>query len=460
MKKLFFVFVLLLGTCTALAESVQQGAITYYTNYAKKTAYIGCVMFDKVKEAVYTLPSTFVYEDEEYSIIGIADAAFRNGRNNEVCKKIVIPESITIIGKGALSNCKYVKEIVLPSQISTITISAFSHCESLETIIIPNGVTAIGEGAFSGCYALKQITIPNTVKNIYSKAFGQTSIKELILPEGMTIINNGAFREMPKLQKIVIPSTITEIGDYAFLGDERLSAINLPNITIIKQGSFIGCASLESIVLPENITSIEADAFENCINLAQVTFPSTMKYIGSEAFNGCSSLKTIYCNTVIPPTIGFNPFLCSGFFGCGGQIMEDATLYVPKGCAETYKKSETPLQCSWDAMNVVETDVEPTIPADIIETLKNNHNQISSTLCKRDDAVVQSKYISVYDDFPQEPSNIGRTMEIIQVQKFIKDIINNGNPMVKVLAKELKSVETPDEQLQVFLRNAKLYYGR
>ena len=58
------------------------------------------------------------------------------------------------------------------------------HCTSLTSIVIPNSVTSIGKSAFSGCASLTDITIPKSVRSIGQKAFyGCKSIK-LAAPNG------------------------------------------------------------------------------------------------------------------------------------------------------------------------------------------------------------------------------------------------------------------------------------
>lgn len=457
MKKSLVFCAFIIAALTASAESIEQDGIRYWINFSKKTASIERLMFDKVTEEVYTLPSTVRYEDEDYTVTAIAKKGLTNGRKNKVCTKIIVPSSIVSFDAYTFLDFQNVKEIVLPQNLTSIPGSAFAQCQALETIVIPEGVTEIGDRAFKGCQALKSIVIPNSVKNIYSNAFEGTSIKELVLPNNMTKILFGAFDGMRKLQKIVIPSSVEEIEESAFVGCERLQEIVLPvNLKVIKHHTFAGCISLESLVLPENVASIEPVAFENCSALKQITLPKSLVGIGREAFKGCTELKTIYSYAAIPPSLGINPFDCSGLISCDGQVMEGITIYVPKGCAQRYKADENKptLTQGWNSLNIAEMDAEPELPANISETLGNTHRKLSLLAnTKGDMGMIAGKYISLYDSYVQQGFTAKTALNTYDIQSLIKRLAEILNPeIVKPLAKELKAAKTVDAQEQVFLK--------
>lgn len=457
MKKSLVFCAFIIAAHTALAESIEQDGIRYWINFSKKTASIERLMFDKVTEEAYTLPSIVRYEDEDYVVTAIEKKGLTNGRQNKVCTKIIVPPSIVSFDAYTFLDFRNVQEIVLPPNLTTIPSSAFAQCQSLETIVIPEGVAEIGDHAFKGCQALKSIVIPNSVKNIYSNAFEGTSIKELVLPHSMTKISFGAFGSMKKLQKIVIPSSVEEIEGSAFVGCERLQEIVLPtNLKVIKHRTFVGCLNLESIVLPENVASIEPVAFENCSSLKQITLPKSLVGIGREAFKGCTELKTIYSYAAIPPALGINPFDCSGLISCDGQIMDGITIYVPKECAKRYKANENKptLTQGWNSLNIVEMDSEPELPANISETLGNAHRKLSLLASTKGDmGMIANKYMSIYDSYMQQGLTTKIALNIYDIQSLIKRLAEIPNPeIIKPLAKELKAAKTTDAQEQVFLK--------
>lgn len=88
---------------------------------------------------------------------------------------ITFSSSVTSIGVGAFSSCRYLKSIVIPNSITQVPDSLCKGCDSLETVILPDTITGIRSSAFSDCKALESIVIPAGVKFIGAYAFAQCS---------------------------------------------------------------------------------------------------------------------------------------------------------------------------------------------------------------------------------------------------------------------------------------------
>jgi hypothetical protein len=70
---------------------------------------------------------------------------------------------------------EYIKGIILPSTLTSIGRIAFFGCSYLTSVIIPNSVSSIGDSAFERCSGLSSVTIPDSVSSIGSHAFYTTS---------------------------------------------------------------------------------------------------------------------------------------------------------------------------------------------------------------------------------------------------------------------------------------------
>ena len=68
-------------------------------------------------------------------------------------------------------NDEEVKDLVIPNSVTSIGKSAFDGCRGLTSVTIPNSVTSIGQSAFAGCSGLTSVTIGSGVRTIYGEAF-------------------------------------------------------------------------------------------------------------------------------------------------------------------------------------------------------------------------------------------------------------------------------------------------
>jgi predicted DNA-binding protein YlxM (UPF0122 family) len=83
-------------------------------------------------------------------------------------------------------------------------------------------------------------------------------------------------------------------------------------------------------IIPNGVETIGREAFADCVSMTKVYIPESVKQIESEAFSKCKKLIRVECNAICPPLCGNHVF---------DTIVKNATLYVPSGCIEEYRKA-------------------------------------------------------------------------------------------------------------------------
>ncbi len=154
-----------------------------------------------------------IYSDEDTeitdlvipnSVTSIGSGAFQNCSG---LTSVTIPNSVTSIGSGAFQNCSGLQKVIVPDIAAWCGISFgdnplyyANHIYSdenteIKDLVIPNSVTSIGRGAFRYCSDLTSVTIGNSVTSIGASAFsgcsGLTSVYSMI--ENVFTINYNTF---------------------------------------------------------------------------------------------------------------------------------------------------------------------------------------------------------------------------------------------------------------------------
>ena len=255
---------------------------------------------DEVKNATLIIqsiqPATPI-EGYLYYVVGNGEIIITDC-DPEATGVIVIPETIqgypvTTIDQRAFANIKNIAEVTLPSSVKTIKDWAFTE-SSIKRIVIPESVTSISKGAFYFCNQLEDAMLPDHITEIPQNAFGGcTALKNIHLPASLQTIEKSAFERCLSLESVVIPEGITVISKSAFAACRSLAEIVLPpNLTTIGHRAFVDCAFTE-INIPDRVTSIADQAFYTCSNLTQIVLPASLTTIGPNAFGECSALTKV-----------------------------------------------------------------------------------------------------------------------------------------------------------------------
>ncbi len=171
---------------------------------------------------------------------------------------------------------KQITEIILPNSVTNIGRYAFEGCSSLTSIAIPDSVISIGSGIFSDCTSLTEIQVSEG-NEVYTSCEGVLFNKEktefIRYPSGKSETD------------YIIPNGVTSIGKRAFSGCTSLKSITIPDsVTSIGESAFSGCTSLINIIIPDSVTSIGGCAFSGCTSLTSLTIPNSVTSIDDYAF--------------------------------------------------------------------------------------------------------------------------------------------------------------------------------
>ena len=283
-------------------DGIPVTELRFYENNNKKT-------YPNIKKVVLPDSLKVIGEEALWSFSGI--------------KELKIPDSVEKIERAAFARMSSLEKIALPSKVTYISKNLFSGCEKLSKVVIKGDVYAIGESAFSGCTSLKKITLPDTVKSIGGGAFSKSGLTSITIPvtayKGNYTLgdSNGVpvFKDCKSLTKVLFSDA--EVKNFVISRDDFRNCTSLKKVYLpksakniyISEGAFRNCKKLTKIYNTENIKEIGANAFRGCKALTTFTISSKVTEIGKTAFYGCTKLKKVTVNSSKKaPAIGKKAF--------------------------------------------------------------------------------------------------------------------------------------------------------
>ncbi len=190
-------------------------------------------------------------------------------------------------------NGELVKDLTIPNGVTSIGNYAFYNYSDLTSIVLPDSVTWVGRSSFFGCNLIK-ITGPSNAVSTVAKQCDSKAIAEIVITSGASI-GDSAFSSCSGLISVTIPNSVTSIGKDAFYKCSGLTSVTIPEgVTSIGDSAFYNCTGLTSVTIGNSVTSIGDYAFRDCSGLTSVTIGNSVTSIGNWAFSGCNKLQDIY----------------------------------------------------------------------------------------------------------------------------------------------------------------------
>mgnify|MGYP003290127920 CR=1 FL=1 len=283
MKKGLHIFSFLLLMVIALSASaesfsaIHNGSTIYYNIIDPTTVEVtfrGATVntyFDEYTGHV-SIPSTVSFSGTTYSVVRIANQAFRDCHG---LQSVSLPYGLQRIGNQSFYNCYGLQNVILPSTLIEIGFSAFANDTSLLAIDIPNSVTTIGATAFDNCRSMHTVSIGNGLSSLGFNAFSHCS--------QLQTLNYNA----PNCSFGSSYSSYSPFGN-----DSALTTINIGE-SVVNIYSFFayGCAGVRVINIGSHVTHIGEKAFMGCSRLEEITArPLTPPQVAEDAFIGVSSI--------------------------------------------------------------------------------------------------------------------------------------------------------------------------
>jgi hypothetical protein len=140
----------------------------------------------------------YVVFEEGSRLERIEESAFRE----TMLHSIVIPRSVVVLGKSSFTWCKWLESVVFEngSRLERIEALAFQS-SGLKTIKIPSSVVSLGPSSFGWCRGLESVVFESgsRLECIEKSAFERSGLKSIQIPPGAAAIDPSAFDESVKI---------------------------------------------------------------------------------------------------------------------------------------------------------------------------------------------------------------------------------------------------------------------
>ncbi|MBR4119020.1 MAG: leucine-rich repeat protein [Bacteroidales bacterium] len=250
------------------------------------------------------------------------------GVNN--CETLLLPESITELGRYSFAEMTALKGIEIPSMVTHLKEGLLSGDENITSIVIHPAVVSMESYLFRNCKRLASVTFedaPETlsvswgasnsnyglfrdcpIETLYlgrwlsyntesperSPFYSISTLKNLTFGENVGVVDKYMFSYCSGLEELYLPDNIGSVGLWGFRGCSSLKSVRFSNnLSQISDYAFSGCSSLDNVSFPASMTSVADNSFSNCTSLRNLDLGESLMIIGPSAFKNCSALEGI-----------------------------------------------------------------------------------------------------------------------------------------------------------------------
>ena len=236
-------------------------------------------------------------------IVEIGEYAFADTKG---ITEIILPASLTSLGKGAFKDASAVKINFNGADISVISAHAFENTK-MQSVALPASVCEIGAYAFANSL-LESITTENEsalvgIASVGDYAFAASALRTITFADGEqnVVFGNGVFAAAKSLTTAILPS-VEEIGHSTFQDDTALKTVSFGMRSVATGDYTFAGSGIEKVVfsdgeptektltLRETQTALGEGLFYNAVSLKEIVLSLTLTEIGAYAFYGAKEL--------------------------------------------------------------------------------------------------------------------------------------------------------------------------
>ena len=368
------------GVAEEFEVEITDGAVTILS-------YLGTHEHLSIPTEINGMPVTSIADGAFAMVEEDAETVDENTEEKPVpvqLKTLIIPKSVTQIGKGILAGCETLHSLQTPlmgetqegtqylgylfgadthennardipvalkclrltADWQTLPAYALFDCNDLICLSLPENVTVIEKFAIYNGASLRQINGLEKIVTFGDRALMNcSSLQILHLGDALESVGFGAFEGCKSIRTMNLPfvgGSKTENTYLAYVFGaaqpdfaQGFYPSNLQKITLSSACQTLGnyalfeCESLKEITLPEGMTAVGVRAFYGCASLWSIKIPNSVTTIREEAFSGCDALMTIEFGQGLT-SIGIN-----AFYNCDSlkEVALPATLKsLPASC--------------------------------------------------------------------------------------------------------------------------------